>query len=63
MPMTSEEIKAALEDTKSEKGWIKEVAYQLAVLNETMAAGEPEPDEAEAPEVRQKRKYVRKAPQ
>lgn len=32
--MTSQEIKSATEDHKSPTGWLKEIAYQLALLNE-----------------------------
>lgn len=32
--MTAEEIKNASESSKTEAGWLKEIAYQLAVLNE-----------------------------
>lgn len=32
--MTAEEIKNAPESSKTEAGWLKEIAYQLALLNE-----------------------------
>ena len=33
--MTAAEIKEADESAKTEKGWLREVAYQLAVMNES----------------------------
>jgi len=32
--MTPEEIKETDESCKTEKGWLKEIAYQLAVMNQ-----------------------------
>lgn len=32
--MTADEIKETDESCKTEKGWFKEIAYQLATLNE-----------------------------
>ena len=32
--MTSQEIKNTLEDSRSVVGWLKEIAYQLALSNE-----------------------------
>lgn len=33
--MTSEEIKETPQEARSQAGWLKEIAYQLAQLNES----------------------------
>lgn len=69
MPMTADEIKNALEDSRSEKGWIKELCWQMAHLNEKPKYA-PDPNFSEVGHVPhvdrqvagegQKRKYVRR---
>lgn len=39
--MTSIEIKETDESAKTEKGWLREVAYQLALLNESRTEKQP----------------------
>ena len=65
MPFTAKEIEELKEDHRSLAGWIKELCWQVARLNEHLEVADfipaaPVPIEmAETP--RQKRKYVRKA--
>lgn len=45
--MTSEEIIILPQDARSESGWLKEIAYQLALLNESKSIPAPMVPKAE----------------
>lgn len=67
--MTADEILNTLEDIKTEKGWLKELCYQVALSNELAVAQAikedlpkfmPPPAAPIAEIPRQKRKYNRR---
>ena len=66
MPFTAKEIEELKEDHRSLAGWIKELCWQVAKLNEKPVAYDQtfridDTVELTPVEPRQKRKYVRKA--